>query len=114
MNALEIGVDHRVPLGGAQLVGRLADGGPGIVDENVEPAVTRRCPVDQRTAGGLGRHVDLGELGLAAGLHDLLHRCGALLGIAPGKHDDGAGRRETFSHAETDAAIAAGHDCDAA
>jgi len=43
-----------------------------------------------------------------------VHRCGALLGIAPGEHDGGAGRRETLSHAEADTAIAAGHDRDAA
>jgi hypothetical protein len=76
--------------------------------------VTHRRLIDQRTAGGLARHIDLGELGVAAGPRDALHSRFALFGIAPGQHYHGAGRGETFRHSEADAAIAAGDDCDAA
>jgi len=110
----EISVDHRVPLGDAQYVRRLADVGAGIVDENVEAAVTRRSCIDQRAAGGLAGHVDFRELGFASGLRDALHGGFALFGIAPGEHHDGTGRRETLRHAEPDAAIAPGDDRDAA
>jgi len=76
--------------------------------------MTRRGLVDQRTARGFARHVDCGEFGLPAGLRDALHGGFALFGIAPGEYHDRAGRRETFRHAEPDAAIAAGNNCDAA
>jgi hypothetical protein len=42
----EIGIDHGVPLAGAQCVGRLADVSAGIIDENIEAAMTRRSLVD--------------------------------------------------------------------
>jgi len=109
----EIGIDHGVPLGGAQCVGRLADVDAGIIDENIEAAMPRRCFIDQRTAGGFARHIDLGELGLAAGLRDALHSCFALLGIAPGEDHGSASGCETFRQTEPDAAIAAGDDGDA-
>src|SRR5262249_59799286 len=88
--------------------------GAGMVEENIEAAMTRRGLVDQRTAGGFAGHVDRGEFGLPAGPRDTLHGRFALFGIAPGEHHDSAGRRETLRHAEPDAAIAAGDDRDAA
>jgi hypothetical protein len=72
--------------------------------------VTHRRVVDQRTAGGLARHVDRGKFGFAVTLRDALHRGFALAGIAPGQHDDGTGRGETLRHAEPDTAVAAGDD----
>src|SRR5262249_58588911 len=105
--ASEIGIDHGMPLGGAQCVGRLADVSAGIIDENIEAAMTRRSLVDQTTAGGFVRHIDLVEFGFTASLCDALHSCFALFGIAPGEYHDSAGRRETFCHTEPHAAIAA-------
>src|SRR5262249_40550390 len=110
----EIGIDHGAPLGGAERVGRLADVDAGIVDEDIEAAMTRRGLVDQRTAGGFAGHVDRGEFGLAAGPADSLPGLFALFGMAPGDPHDTPGRRETLPHTEPDAAIAAGDDCDAA
>jgi len=109
----EIGVDHGVPLGGAQCVGRLADVNAGIIDENIEAAMPRRSFIDQRTAGGFARHIDLGEFGFAAGLGDAPHSYFALLGIAPGEDHGSTSGCEAFRQAEPDAAIAAGDDCDA-
>jgi len=49
---------------------------PRIIDNNIEAAMPRRSLIDQRTAGSFTRHIDLGELGFAAGVL-------ALFGIAP-------------------------------
>ena len=76
--------------------------------------MTRRSRIDQRTAGGLAGHVGLGELGFPADLRDALYSGFALFGTASGEDDDCTGRRETFRHAEADAAIAAGDNGDAA
>ena len=55
---------------------------PRIIDENIEAAMTRRSLIDQRTVGIFARHIDLGELGFAAGLRDASHSCFVLFGIA--------------------------------
>jgi len=103
-----------MPLGGAQRIGRLADVDAGVVDEDIEAAVTRRRLIDQRTTGGLARHIDRGEFGSAARARDAFHSRFAFFGIAPGQHHHGAGQAETLRHPEPDAAIAAGDDCDPA
>ena len=110
----EVGVDHRVPFGGAERVRRLADVRAGIVDQNVQPPMLGRRLVDHRAAGFFARHIHVGELGLAARVLDLLHRRRALGGVAARKHHGRAGRRHALRHAEPDAAIAAGDDRDAA
>ena len=110
----EVGVDHRVPFGGAELVRRLADIDAGIVDQNVEPAVLLRDAVDQRAAGFLVRHVDFANSALPPASLICFTARRALGGVAPGEHHDRARRRQPLGHAEPDAAIAAGDDRDAA
>ena len=110
----EVGIDHAVPFGDAERIRGLPDVDAGIVHQNVEATMPLGDAVDQRPAGLLVCHIHIGECSFATRAPDLLHGGRALGGVAPCEHDGRAGRRHSLSHAEPDAAIAAGDDRDAA
>ena len=96
------------------MLDRLADGGAGIVDQDVDATEGFDGFRDERAAGRFLGDVRLAKFRLAAALEQARERGLRLLRVAARQHDRGAGPRQTLSHAEADAAIAAGDDRDAA
>ena len=111
----EVGVHHDDAIRSSlKHVGRLADVGAGIVDQDVELAVPRRTPsISARQESSLVTSTSANSALPPASAMPFTAPLG-LLGVAPGEHHGRAGRREPLGHAEPDAAIAAGDDRDAA
>ena len=99
-----------MPFGRGIGLGRFADRGPGVVDQDVEPAEPLFRVLDYRPAGALVGHIQRNESALRP---EFGHRRGGLLGVARGHYDAGPGSGEPARHAEPDPAIAAGNDGDA-
>ena len=109
IGAREVGVDHLSPLPERELVHRFSDVDARVVDEDIEPAVSRAHGVDQVRNRGLIRHVHAHGRGVAADALDFPHRVCRLLGVARGDDDVCARACKPARHAKADAAVAAGH-----
>ena len=109
----QVGVEHGVPLRDGVVLRRLADRHAGVVDQDVEAAEAL-----DGTPHHLAARFRIGDVERNEGARrsrglQPRHRRLGFLAVA-GRDDDGGARfRQALGHAEPDAAIAAGDDCDA-
>jgi hypothetical protein len=98
----------------AQVLRLLADGGAGVVDEDVEPAQAADRLISEHPAGCRVGDIGLNRHRSGAMLHELVDR-GGVLARAPSRYRDRcAGLRERPRDAEPDAGVASGHHGDPA
>ena len=110
----QVGVEHAPPLIEREILRRLADVDPRVVDQNVQPAAPCDRFTDHRVDRFLVGHVHADGEGIGAERLELANRRTRLLRVARRDDDACPGLGETAGHAQSDPAIAAGDDGDPA
>jgi len=113
VGAAEVGAHQLVPVCGRHLNEGLTDEAyAGVVDEDVAAAVLGLDRVGETSDGELIEEVELGDVGGAAGVLDVLLDLRELRPVAGGQDEGGSHGGELFADGCTDAARGSGDDGD--
>src|SRR5262249_8257177 len=110
--ACQVRIHYQTPILRRQELRLLADGRPGVVDKDVETPEPVSGALNSLATGSLVQNIEFSKFGLCA--ERAKFRQGSLrFGLVAGReHDSSAGRSQSLGHAKTDAAVAAGYECD--